>query len=126
MKIIFVSLLSLGILPLCQAQSHKPATPAPDLQTALKLTQQQNKQLLTLRKPILKQQYELDQEKLLLIGSLNSIKDSKKRDNINKHLITIDQEYQTLLKKNKQVQDSVLTKQQQALVKVTVLREHKK
>ena len=92
----------------------------------LKLTQEQKQQLLTLRKPILKRQYELDQEKRLLIESLNSLKDSKKRDTIDKRLMAIEREYQALLKKNKRVQDSVLTRQQRALVKATMLREHKK
>ncbi len=126
MKMIIVSLLSLGTLPLCHAQSHKPTTPEPDLLTTLKLTPQQKKQFLVLRKPILKRQYELDQEKRLLIGNLSSIKDSKKRETINERLTAIEKEYRELTKKNKQVQDSVFTKQQQALVKATALREHKK
>ena len=92
----------------------------------LKLTQEQKQQLLTLRKPILKRQYELDQEQRLLIENRNSLKDSKKRDTIDKRLMAIEQEYQALTRKNKQVQDSVLTKQQRALVKATMLREHKK
>lgn len=122
MKTLLFALLSLGLLPLCLAQLQKPGIPT----VALKLTPEQKKRLLELRKPILKRQFELDQEKRQLVSSLSSAKESQKRDTLYKRLTANEKEYTTLSKKSKQAQDSVLTKEQQALVKQLIQQEHKK
>lgn len=121
MKTLFFALLTLALVPLCHAQPQKPSATT----TALKLTPEQKKQLLELRKPILKRQFALDQEKRQLVASLASTKESPKRDALTKRLTAIEREYTALIKKNKQVQDSVLTKEQQAQVKAITQQEHK-
>ena len=122
MKTILITLLSLALLPLCHAQPQKPSAPT----AVLTLTPEQKKRLLELRKPIHKRQFALDQEKRQLIASLSATRESQKRALLTKRLTAIETEYTALLKKNKQAQDSVLTKEQQALVKAVTLREHKK